>query len=764
MILSIREMHAGLHMLPYPIPGNEEARLHSLEMLGIVGTPARPDFDAVVRLAAFFFNCPICVISFLEKDRQWFKARQGLDIEETPRCYAFCIYAPVENGIFLVRDLQADPNFANNPFVQGPPFARFYAGCPLHDDAGLRLGTLCLIDTKPRDFDADQARLLTEFGRVVEGLIRAHANAVKLALSEANARRQSEELARRNRLFAQTERLASLGGWEYDAATGELTWSDESYRLHGLEVGSPLKLDAVLARYEPKAAAEIRRKLEATVKTGAPYSFEADLVTASGERRTMRAVGERVVSSEDGHVRVIGVVQDVTHEIAATQALWRAAHLDGLTGIANRAAFRTHLEAVVDRASSRGGRASLLLLDLDGFKEINDTCGHHVGDRVLIAVAERLRQLCNRDMFLARLGGDEFAIIFDESDDADTAERVAARITTAIRKPIRIGNDRHYVTTTIGLASYPDDASTADDLLKCADVALYTAKRRERGAVGTYAPEVASLFDERRLAVETVRKALATNRLLPFYQPIVILRDDRLVGYEALVRIRNRDGTVLTPQAFSHAFGDQDSARRIGERVLSLVTAHLAELRADGFEGPISIGINASAAEFAGGDYAARFLSQLRMRDIPPSWIKLEVTETVLIGEQARNVRLAVEELSRAGVPIALDDFGTGYSSLTHLRDFPIDCIKIDRSFVAGIGREAESPAIIRALIELAHNLGLTVTAEGVETDVQLEFLRAIGCDAAQGFRFSQAGPFEMLRAHLRGENPGALQQTARLR
>src|SRR5690606_27558030 len=212
-----------------------------------------------------------------------------------------------------------------------------------------------------------------------------------------------------------------------------------------------------------------------------------------------------------GHVRVVGVVQDVTHEIEATQALWRAAHLDGLTGVANRAAFKTHLEAVVDRAASGGGRVSLLLLDLDGFKEINDTCGHHVGDRVLIAVAERLGQLCSgRDMFLARLGGDEFAVVFDENGQSGGAERMASRIVAAIRKPIRIGSDRHYVTTTVGLAAYPDDAATADALLKCADVALYTAKRRERGAIGTYAPEVASLFDERRLAVETVRKALAS--------------------------------------------------------------------------------------------------------------------------------------------------------------------------------------------------------------------------------------------------------------
>ncbi|CUA89944.1 diguanylate cyclase (GGDEF) domain [Chelatococcus sambhunathii] len=758
-------MHAGLHMLPYPIAGDEEARLQSLEMLGIVGTPTGPDFDAVVRLAASFFDCPISVISFLEKDRQWFKARHGLDIEETPRRYAFCNYALVENGVFVIKDTHADPRFHDNPFVQGPPYARFYAGCPLRSDSGHQLGTLCLLDTKPRSFDADKARILTEFGQVVEGLIRAHANAVKLAVSEANARCQSEALARRNRLLAQTEHLASIGGWEYDAATGEITWSDEVYRLHDLEIGSRLHIDDVVARYTPEAGAAMRRQLELTASTGSPCSFEADLVTAAGERRTVRAIGERVAGDDDGHVRVVGVVQDVTREIEATQALWRAAHLDGLTGVANRAAFKTHLEAVVDRAAAAGRPVWLLLLDLDGFKEINDTCGHHVGDRVLIAVAERLGQICSgRDMFLARLGGDEFAIVCDESSQVDGAERVAARVVAAIRKPIRIGSDRHYVTTTVGLATYPTDATTADGLLKCADVALYTAKRRERGAVGTYAPEVASLFDERRLAVETVRKALASNRLVPFYQPIVKLRNGQLSGYEALVRIRGRDGMLMSPQAFSHAFADQDSARRIGERVLNLVTSHLAELRAEGFEGPIVIGVNASAAEFAGGDFAERFLRQLRARDIPPSWIKLEVTETVLMGEQARNVRLAVEELSEAGVPIALDDFGTGYSSLTHLRDFPINCIKIDRSFVAGIGREAESPAIIRALIELAHNLGLTVIAEGVETDVQLEFLRAIGCDAAQGFRFSKAGPFDMLRSQLRKQDRPALHYPARLR
>ncbi|PZN95244.1 MAG: hypothetical protein DCF30_19170 [Hyphomicrobiales bacterium] len=724
-------------MRPYPTPPNESARLDALHALKLVGTSVQPHFDAIVSLASKHFGCPIVLVSLIDHDRQWFKAKCGLDVCETARDLAFCNYTILDSELFVVPDASKDERFSDNPLVTASPNIRFYAGYPLSLDDEHRVGSFCVIDTVPRSFSATEKDALIEFGQIVESLIESHAHSLALAVAVARSKLESRELETKNTLLLQAERMAEIGAWALDLQTLRTTWSDEVFRLHDLPVGMPPTLDEALSFYPEASRHIVETNVQTTIETGKPFVFETDFVTATGRKRRIRSSGERQIA-EGEQARLVGVFQDVTVAHEAREKLWKSANIDFLTGVANRARFQDSLAESFAAAKAEGSSVSLLLLDLDGFKEINDTRGHQAGDDVLKMVAERLVSRLPPGGMVARLGGDEFAIILPRVGSAGRQQTVARQMLNALKQPIRTMGDSVLVSATIGIATYPGDADTCEALLRCADVALYNGKNRERGAIGCYVTNIVNLFDKRRLAIEKVERAIIGNRLLPFYQPFVHLSDRSIYGYEALARIRNRDGSISVAGDFAEAFSDQRSCRRIGDRMLALVTADIANLRAGGIN-PGVISLNATEAELHNTDFPERLLNRLDECGIDPGALKLEVTETLFLGADPKAVRTTLRTLSDAGVLIALDDFGTGYSSLSHLRDFPIDQIKIDKSFVFGLGRNAESPAIIKALVELAHTLGKTVVAEGIETEGQYEFLRSIGCDAGQGYLFGKA-------------------------
>lgn len=724
-------------MRPYPILASEPERAAALHNLRLVDTPPEPSFDAIVSLASLYLKCPIALVSLIDVDRQWFKAKRGLSLNETPRDIAFCNYTIQSSDLFVVEDASQDERFRDHPLVVSQPHIRFYAGYPLTLDGENRLGSLCVIDTVPRVFGDVEREALGQFGRLVEALIQSHTYSLDLTASNKTARRDSRELETKNTLLLQSERLAGIGSWAVDLKTWRTTWSDQVFRLHDLPIGMPPTIGEALSFYTGADRDVVESHIRQTIATGEPFQFETDFVTATGRRRRVRSTGE--VEFLDGEAsRLVGIFQDITDAHSSREKLWQAANVDFLTGVANRAQFQDVLTASLADASSDGSPLSLMLLDLDGFKEINDTCGHQAGDDVLKAVAERLVARAPAGATVARLGGDEFAIILPRSGPAARQKTVARQILNALKLPIVTMGESIHASATVGIATFPDDAETSTALLRCADIALYNGKRHGRGSVGCYVTEIVNLFDKRRIAIEKIERALIGNRLVPFYQPFVRLSDRTIYGYEALARIRNRDGSICAAVEFSEAFSDQRSCRQIGERMLNLVTADITKLRAGGIN-PGIIGLNATEAELHTDNFPERLLKRLDGCGIDPAMIKLEVTETLFLGTDTKAIRASLQRLSDAGILIALDDFGTGYSSLTHLRDFPIDQIKIDKSFVSGLGKNAESPAIIKAVVELAHTLGMTVVAEGIETEAQYEFLRTIGCDSGQGYLFGKA-------------------------
>ena len=736
-------------MRPYPISANEAARAAVLDKLRLVDTPPEPSFDAIVSLAVRYFRCPIALVSLVDVDRQWFKANCGLGVNETPRDIAFCNYTIQSREILVVEDASQDERFRDNPLVLSDPNIRFYAGYPLTLDGENRLGSLCIIDTVPRVLDEVERTALGQFGRIVESLIQAHAYSLDLATLNEKIRRDSRELETKNMLLLQSERLAGIGSWAVDIRTSRATWSDQVFRLHDLPIGVPPTMDEALSFYPETDRGVVESHIRHSIATGEPLQFETNLVTATGRKCRVRSSGE--VEFVDGvAARLVGISQDITDAHSSHEKLWQAANVDFLTGVANRAQFQDSLARNLADASSDGSTLSLMLLDLDGFKEINDTRGHQAGDDVLKAVAERLVARVPTGGTVARLGGDEFAVVLPRSGDAARQKTLARQMLTALKQPIVTMGESIHASATIGIATYPDDATTSKALLRCADIALYNGKRHERGSVACYVTEIGDLFGKRRIALENVERALIGNRLVPFYQPFVKLSDRTVYGYEALARIRNRDGSICSAVEFLEAFSDPRSCRRISERMLNLVTADIINLRASGTN-PGVISLNATEAELHTDDFPERLLKRLNGCGIDPAMIKLEVTETLFLGTDTKAIRASLQKLSDAGIIIALDDFGTGYSSLTHLRDFPIDQIKIDKSFVFGLGKNAESPAIIKAVVDLAHTLGIKVLAEGIETEAQYEFLRAIGCDSGQGYLFGMACDVSTITGHKGG-------------
>ena len=722
--------------MDYPIGENEVLRVAALRALEIVGTPPTAAFDAIAQLAAEVFACPIAFVSLLDEKEQWFKAACGLNQHSTSRDIAFCNYTILGTQAFVVEDALKDARFSTNPLVTGPPGVRFYAGVPITTDSGYRVGAVCVSDTRPRQFsDADVAQL-HKFGKIAEGLVAAHDQAVRAAAVVRDVAEKAQLLWKKNRLLQQVERISRVGGWELDIKSDEVEWSDEVARIHELPIGKRYKLEEALSYYPEPWRSRVRDNVERTKATGEPYDFESQFVTPLGHRKWVRAAGD--CEHHDGKpVRLFGMFQDVTLEKEASERLWQAANFDDLTGLPNRRYFHKALGSAIEQARTSGDAVTLLMLDLDNFKEVNDTRGHAVGDEILAEIGRRLSRSSSHTRTLARLGGDEFALVATGDISDKDIMILGNEVLADLRPSIHIGSTHIYIGGTLGVARFPADANDASELLKKADLALYAAKDASRGSLQLYSPALDMLFERHARAIEMVRSALANGRLVPFYQPKVRLYDGSPYGFEALARVSTDDVGILGPPSFAAALEDRVMARRIGKRMLHAVTADVASWR-DAVLEPYSVSFNVGEADFADGKLAHRVLQRLDELALPHSCLTIEVTESVFLGNGATLAREALLALDQQGVKIELDDFGTGYASLTHLSSYPVSRLKIDRSFIEVLGPDAESRVIVQAVIDLGHNLNCEIVAEGVETEKQADILRQMGCDAAQGYLFGQ--------------------------
>ena len=440
---------------------------------------------------------------------------------------------------------------------------------------------------------------------------------------------------------------------------------------------------------------------------------------------------------------------------ATAQAL-DLAQRDTLTGLANRAHFMERLaEAVVDAVRS-GERMALLFIDLDHFKHVNDSLGHHAGDRLLMHVAQVLSSCVRDGDVVARLGGDEFVVLARCIESEDEVEAIVARLLAAMRRPIDLDGTALRGGFSIGVALCPDHSAEAADLLRQADLAMYAAKQSGRGAYSFYTDELkARALDRMQIEIGLRRALERGGELSLVYQPQLDTHQGHLHACEALLRWRQPDGTEVGPAEFIPVAEDSGLILEIGEFVLAEVCSALARWRSAGYDLP-RVAINVAAPQFEDPGFCERVARVLSQHSIPPDRIELELTESLLLNDSAAALA-TMQELKALGVSLALDDFGTGYSSLAYLSKLPLDVLKIDRSFVMASTSDPAASTIVRSIIALAHSLGHDVVAEGVETGEQWGLLRRSGCDFVQGFFFSAPRSEAGFESWLRGPRTSEL-------
>lgn len=426
---------------------------------------------------------------------------------------------------------------------------------------------------------------------------------------------------------------------------------------------------------------------------------------------------------------------------------WIANH-DHLTGLANRALFHTALGAALETARRTETKVALILFDLDFLKEANDTFGHAAGDALLRTVAQRLKSGIRATDTAARLGGDEFAIILTNIPSGTDTAFLVASLQKRLREPCAFENQFIMSSVSAGISLFPDHESDDVELLRSADIALYLAKAAGRGGLVMYAPEMRA---ERKSSADTIaaaRSALAEGSIVPFYQPKVSLLSGAIVGFEALLRWRHPTDGIQPPSTIADALDHPELSIAIGRAMQTAVFADMRGWIRD--EVPFChVAINASPVELLRGGYAKRLLNRLSENGIPPSLVEVEITETAMMGRNSQAVATELAHLRAEGVGVALDDFGTGYGSLTHLLDFPISRLKIDRCFVRDVDSRENARLIVSVIVGLCDGLGLTLVAEGVETAEQARYLRSQGCDVVQGYLYAKPMPFSEVSTFL---------------
>ncbi|MFK8035939.1 MAG: putative bifunctional diguanylate cyclase/phosphodiesterase [Hyphomicrobiales bacterium] len=580
----------------FPMPDNEKERQARLVDLEILDTPADERFDRIVRLAANHFLMPVCRVTFVDEDRNWFKASVGVNATQAPRSIAICSHAIMQDEVLVVPDLKKDSRFAASPQVVGGHLFRFYAGAPITVGDGLRIGSLCIMDNVPHpEFSEQDAQYLADLAHIVAHELELH-------------KRSQEKV---------------------------------QYLLD----------------------------------------------------------------------------------------------YDELTNLPNRTFVQNAVKSAIDQAIDKASTIALMIIDLDGFKEVNDTRGHLIGDSLLSEVGHRLAAFSSDQIVVGRLSGDEFILLFKDYAVDARVSALAGQVCKSLGKPYHVGQDVLDISASVGVAlGLPLDLDPTT-LSKFADFALYKAKSDGGNCYRFFEESMYVAAKERHNMAIDLRSALQRNELLLHYQPLVNLQHGNILGYEALVRWQHGKNGMISPVNFINIAEETGQICEIGEWVLRTACQYAATWDDNEF-----ISVNLSPIQFKHQNVVAMVETVLRETGLAAERLELEVTESILI-QSPESVLETLNILSEMGVGIALDDFGTGYSSLSYITSFPFSKIKIDKLFVDKLGQGSGDSSIVRLIVALGHSLNTTIVAEGIENQNQHAFLCATGCDQGQGYYYGKPQP-----------------------
>ncbi|MBI5557821.1 MAG: EAL domain-containing protein [Deltaproteobacteria bacterium] len=559
--------------------------------------------------------------------------------------------------------------------------------------------------------------------------------------------RQSE------RRLSIAQNIASLGNWDWDIDKNTVYCSEQMYRIFGFTQGeSAAAYEMFLARVHPEERESVLDQVKKALQSRKPYSIDYRIVLPEGACRNVHEQADVVHDADGNAVSMHGTVQDITERINAEEKIRYLAYYDALTGLPNRQLFLEHVNQALLTAQRDRSKLALLYLDLDRFKRINDTLGHSAGDKLLkkisICLADSIRSSdivakaclpCKSGVTLSRLGGDEFTILLTGLAEGEHAARVARRILELLSLPVNIAGQEVYVSGSIGITLYPSDGDDVDTLLRNADVAMYHAKESGRNSFQFFSEQMNSRAME-KLSIETdLKKALERRELLVYYQPQIDLITGKVAGVEALVRWQHPRLGLVSPAMFIPIAEETGFIVEIGGWVMLESCRQARQWQQQGVP-PLRMGVNISSLQFKQQSMASLVRQALEETGLEARYLELELTESAIM-QNVDQVNDTLNELKEIGVNLSVDDFGTGYSSMSYLKRFPLDTLKIDRSFVKDITTDPNDAAIIKAIIALAKSLGLKTIAEGVETEDQLRFLREQRCDEMQGFLASKPLP-----------------------
>jgi diguanylate cyclase (GGDEF)-like protein len=608
--------------------------------------------------------------------------------------------------------------------------------CVAFGEAFSRYRSISLNGAEPRiwrtEFAATQfAQRGAETGRTLAVIITAR-DVSGYAETALKAERDQQRL----RMALELDELMVR---EYDLRTGEIYCSGTSPDLEKWCLFKDDPLEIVHPDDYERIAEMVRSR-----KDGEAQVFEFRLNRDDGVETWVRSVGKKFLGADGKPERLVNLFKDITDRRRQTEAVESLAFRDALTGLPNRAYFNRKFQEAVDASEMMGELFGLIMVDVDHFKDINDTLGHDAGDALLKRLAEMLHAAFRAGDTVARLGGDEFAVILRGLHSEADMMRPVNALQDLLRRPIEHGGRSFSVSASIGAALHGDPDADPSHMIKNADIALYRAKDEGRNRSVVFDPSMRSALEQRIELLRDVRAAITAREFVLYYQPVVDIASNSVSGFEALMRWDHPEQGVLTPDRFMAAFEDQDLSLKLGDLAFETALKQMREWLDAGVEFG-RVAVNISAAQFRSGRLAEEVQDRLDRWNVPCDRLTIEVTENVYMGWGSEMVSDTVRKLHKAGVMIALDDFGTGYASLANLRQFPIDRLKIDKSFV----QNTEDAAIVKAVITLGTSMGMKVVAEGVEDQEQLDALADYGCDQIQGYHFSRPMPAVMVPGYL---------------
>ncbi len=645
---------------------------------------------------------------------------------------------PGLNGAAFIRRVRAEPALADIPIIVITAF----------EDKAFRLRALeagatdfLLSPVDPREFVTRARNLLKLHEQQTLLAIRAELLERKLQRSQRSLQQAMQESSE---LLAQVINAVPAMISATDQQGRFLFMNDYQAEVMGIDPASVAGRDAAELLGAERGARSKALDHLVWQSSRSIESFEEEVTDHTGEARSFLTTKSPLKTASNQMIGVVTSSLEITSRKAAERHLRYIAHHDIVTGLPNRLLLSERMQEEITRARHSNQRFALHVIDLDGFKSVNDVMGHSIGDRLLVAVAERLLTVKRYGYVVARLGGDEFAILQTGLPDNETAARLANEICSLLREPVILNDKRAAITASVGTAIHPADGVNNEDLLCHADLAMYKAKGDGGDRYQFYAADM-NLRARRAAALDSeLRLAIERNEFVLHFQPQIRLETGRAIGVEALVRWQRPDGSLVLPGGFLPRAEENGLILKISELVLRNACQQAAAWRRAGLPS-LRVSVNLSPNQFRGQGLPLRVAQILNETKLDPRLLELELTENILMYD-IDQVIVQLQQLSNLGVAISIDDFGTGFSSLSYVKRLPVDRLKIDQSFIRDVVSNPSDKAIVEAVVNLAHSLRMDVVAEGVETAEQLEYVRSTGCDAVQGFYYGrpmEAAQFE---------------------